>query len=59
MDILDEKILVMKSKTKKQLPQDVLARRAGSRFFQMVDKAPYNNNKKGQAFVIKSSSKKP
>ena len=49
----------MKSKTKKQLPQDVLARRAGSRFFKMVDKAPYNNNKKGQAFVIKSSSKKP
>ena len=46
----------MKSKTKKQLTQDILEKRAGSKFFQMVDKAPYNNNKKGQAFVIKSSS---
>lgn len=51
-----KKTLLMKSKTKKQLTQDMLARRANNRFFQMVDKAPYNNNKKGQAFVKKSSS---
>ena len=47
----------MKSQTKKQLTQDLLTRRAGNRFFQMVDKAPFNNNKKGQAFIRKSSQR--
>ena len=42
---------------KKQSTQDLLTRRAGNRFFQMVDKAPFNNNKKGQAFIRKSSQR--
>ena len=44
-------------KTKKQSTQDLLTRRAGNRFFQMVAKAPYNNSKKGQAFIRKSSQR--
>ena len=47
----------MKSPTKKQSTQDLLTRRAGSRFFQMVDKVPYNNDKKGQAFIKRSSQR--
>ncbi len=47
----------MKSLTKEQLTQDLLTRRAHNRFFQMVDKVPYNNDKKGQAFIKRSSQR--
>ena len=47
----------MKSLTKKQLTQDLLTRRAGNRFFRMVDKVPYNNVKKGQTFIKRSSQR--
>ena len=40
----------MKSLTKEQLTQDLLARRAHNRFFQMVDKVPYNNDKKDRPY---------
>lgn len=39
----------------KQFTQELSKRREGNRFFQMVDKVPYNNSKKGQAFILKSS----
>lgn len=48
----------MKSKNKKQSTKDLEARRKGSRFFDMVDKAPYNNSKKGEIKIFKTSSRK-
>jgi hypothetical protein len=47
----------MKSKNKKQSTKDLEARRKGSRFFDMVDKAPYNNSKKGEIKIFKTSSR--
>ena len=47
----------MKLENRKQSIKDLEARRKGSRFFDMVDKAPYNNSKKGEINIFKTSSK--
>ena len=49
----------MKKETKKQSAKEIELEkaRANSRFFQLVEKVPYSNSKKGQAFVKKSSKR--
>ena len=47
----------MKSKNKKQSIKDLEARRKGNRFFDMVDKVPYNNSKKVEVKIFKTSSR--
>jgi hypothetical protein len=47
----------MKSKNKKEAYKDLEARRKGNRFFDMVDKVPYNNSKKGEIKIFETSSR--